>query len=457
MKGFGKNFLCRTSFLHSFFIGFVYDSIRWESLCLTQCHFMEVLNVEMDVPYHLPLLLDGATGTNLIHREHMPLEQCPEQWILQHPQALLSLQHDFVKAGSQVLLAPTFQANALALEKYGLAAEDINLTERLVFLTKQASGGNTLVAGSIGPTGQGIEPFGKLRFQQIVDTYRRQVQAMRKAGVDLIVCETMTSLSDARAALLAAKETGLPVFVSVVVTEEEEEMPDGTKLLCALAVLQSMGADAFGINCSGSPGQILPWFEKIAPYAQIPLLAKPNPGNPNPVNLGQYDLGPEIFAKEVGRLIDVGVSIVGGCCGTSPEHVHALANLIRNRSSRPLQHHPDENEVLAASGHEAFFLREDMTMGEPLSCELDMADDILEYEDSGFDILPVQVETEDDAYHLGLNCHMFRLPVLIASHSFELMEQSLFEFQGRALVDSQCGLENDELYRLAKRYGAIVY
>lgn len=415
---------------------------------------MEVVKIEMDFPYPLPLLLDGAIGTNLIDREHMPLEQCPEQWIADHPQALFALQKDFMEAGSQVLIAPTFQANTYALEKYGLASEDVRLTKTLVSLTKQTAGDAVLVAGNLGPTGQSVEPFGENRFEQIVSAYRRQTQEMKRAGADLIICETMTSLSDARAALLASKETGLPVFVSVVVTEEGE-MPDGTDVLGALAVMQSMGADAFGINCSGTPEQILPWFEKMVPYAKIPLLAQPNPGNPNPVNLGQYDLGPEMFAEEMEKLLDVGVTIIGGCCGTSPEHIKVLRQLLDHQENYVSS--CKEEEELAVSGHETFFLSEEMTMGEPLTCEFDMADDILEYEDSGYEILPVQIETEDDSYHLGLNAHMFRLPVLISSHSYDLMEKALMEFQGRALIDSQCGLEDHEIDELAKRYGAIVY
>ncbi len=411
----------------------------------------------MDFPYPLPLLLDGAIGTNLVHRENMPLEQCPEQWMLRHPHALISLQKDFVCAGSRVLHAPTFQTNSFALEKYGLAAEDLRLTGELVALTKQAADGQVLVAGSLGPTGRGMEPFEEFRFQQIVDVYRRQAQEMRRQGVDLIACETMTSLSDARAALLAAKETGLPVLVSVASTGEQGEMPDGTQLLCALAVLQSMGADAFGITCSGAPEQVLPWYLQIAPYAKVPLLAKPNPGNPNPVHLGQYDLGPEIFAAEAGRLIEAGVSIIGGCCGTSPEHIEALADFLRTGADNPVANCPKDGALMAASGREVFFLGEEMTMGEPLSCKFDMADDILEYEDSGYDLLPIAVETEDDVYHLSLNSHMFRLPVWLTSHSCELMQQALFEFQGRALIDSRGGLEDYELDKLAKRYGAIVY
>lgn len=454
--GRGKgNFRC-ASFLHDFFKILVYHNKKWQAESLPGISQDGGSSTKMDIPYPLPLLLDGATGTNLIFREHMPLEQCPEQWILRHPQALLRLQRDFVRAGSQVLLAPTFQANSLALQKYGLSEEDIRFNRELVALTKQAAPNGVLVAGSIGPTGQSIEPFGELYFQTVVDAYRRQGQALRDAGVDLLVCETMTTLPDARAALLASKETGLPVFVSVVVNGQGE-MPDGTDILCALTVLQAMGADAFGINCSGTPEETLPWIEKIAPYAKIPLLAKPNPGSPNPVNLGQYDLGPDIFAKQVGKLVDTGVAIVGGCCGTSPEHIAALSKMLRQKGKFAVHQVSPEDEVLASSEHEVFFLSEDMTIGEALPCEYDMADTILKYEDSGCDLILVEIETEDDAYHLGRNAHMFRLPVLITSHSEELLQEALFEFQGRALIDSRCGIESSKLDGLAKRYGAIVY
>ena len=408
----------------------------------------------MEIPYPLPLILDGATGANLMNREHMPLGQCTEQWIACHPQALLQLQREFVQAGSQVLLTPTFQANSLALDKFGLADEDIRLNRELAALTKQAAAGRALSAGSMGPTGETIEPFGRLRFQALVDAYRRQAQALHNAGVDLLFCETMTSLPDARAALIAGKETGLPVLISVVVNSQGE-MPDETDLLCALTVLQSMGADAFGVNCSGTPEEMLPWLKKIVPYAKVPLLAKPNPGSPNPVNLGQYDLGPDIFAKQMGKLMEAGVSILGGCCGATPEHIAALAETLRQRSF-PAAMKP-EDEMLAAGEHEVFFLSEDMTMGEALPCEFDMADAILAYEDSGYDLLPLEFESEDDVDYFRRNAHMLRLPVLFASHSERLLEQALFEFQGRALIDSRCTIARDILDKLAKRYGAIVY
>ncbi|MDE7062363.1 MAG: homocysteine S-methyltransferase family protein, partial [Lachnospiraceae bacterium] len=193
------------------------------------------------------VILDGATGTNL-QQAGMPVGVCPEQWILEHPQVMIDLQRAYVEAGTQILLAPTFTANRIKLEEYGLQDELERMNRELVALSKEAAGGKALVAGDITMTGQQLYPMGELMFEELVEVYKEQIRVLCAAGVDLIFVETMMSLQESRAAVIAAKETcDLPVFVSMTFSEDGRSLY-GTDPVTAVVTLQSLGADAVGMN-----------------------------------------------------------------------------------------------------------------------------------------------------------------------------------------------------------------
>ena len=167
-----------------------------------------------------PVILDGATGTNL-QMAGMPVGVCPEQWIIEHPQVMIDLQKAYVEAGTQILLAPTFTANRIKLEEYGLEQNLVAMNQRLVAISKEAAGEQALVAGDITMTGQQLYPMGELRFEELVTVYKEQIEVLCEAGVDLLIVETMMSLQEARAALLAARETcELPVMISMTYNED---------------------------------------------------------------------------------------------------------------------------------------------------------------------------------------------------------------------------------------------
>ena len=191
------------------------------------------------------LLLDGATGTNL-QKAGMPTGVCPEQWILEHKEVILELQKNYVEAGTDILYAPTFSGNRIKLEEYGLADRLEEINQNLVMLTKEAAGNNALVAGDITMTGKQLYPIGELYFEELVEIYKEQIRCMVKAGVDLLVAETIMSLQEARAAVLAAKEVcDLPIMVTMTFQEDGRTLY-GTDPKTALIVLQSLGADAVG-------------------------------------------------------------------------------------------------------------------------------------------------------------------------------------------------------------------
>lgn len=274
------------------------------------------------------IFLDGATGTSL-QKAGMPSGVCPELWILEHPEVLLKLQQDYRRAGSQVLYAPTFSGNAIKLGEYGAADRLVEINQRLTALTRQAAGADCYVAGNLTMTGASLAPLGELDFEELVEIYKEQVRAVAAAGADLFVVETMMSVQECRAAVLAVKETtDLPVFVTITL-EENGRTLYGTDPVTALVTLQALGVDAFGINCSAGPDALLPVIRKLKAYAGIPLIAKPNAGLPRLVE-GQtvFDMPKEEFAAHMKALAEAGASLLGGCCGTDPSYIEALAQAV---------------------------------------------------------------------------------------------------------------------------------
>ena len=271
------------------------------------------------------IYLDGATGSNLMKRG-MPAGVCPEQWILSHPDVLIGLQKEYVEAGSNIIYAPTFTANRIKLKEYGLEEQIKEMNEALVGLSLEAASGKALVAGDITMTGQSLAPIGHMDFEELVDVYKEQIRYLDGAGVDLLVIETMMSLQETRAALIAAKEVcQLPVMVTLTF-EPDGRTLYGTDALTAAVTLQKLGADAIGANCSTGPDRMAELIRQIAEAVKIPVIAKPNAGMPALDGNGQtvYDMDEDTFAAEMGKLIDAGAGILGGCCGTSPSYLKKL-------------------------------------------------------------------------------------------------------------------------------------
>ena len=226
-----------------------------------------------------PVILDGATGTNL-QNAGMPVGVCPEQWILENPDVMVKLQEDYVAAGTNILYAPTFTANRIKLEEYGLQDRLEEMNRELIAISKRAAKGRALVAADMTMTGQQLYPIGDLMFEDLVDVYKEQARVMAEAGADLFVVETMMSLQECRAAVLAIKEVcDLPVMVSLTYNPDGRTLY-GTEPATATVVLQGLGADAIGINCSTGPEDMIEPVRQMAQFATIPILAKPNAGLP---------------------------------------------------------------------------------------------------------------------------------------------------------------------------------
>ena len=208
-------------------------------------------------------------------------------------------------------------------------------------LTKEAAGNNALVAGDITMTGKQLYPIGELYFEELVEIYKEQIRCMVKAGVDLLVAETIMSLQEARAAVLAAKEVcDLPIMVTMTFQEDGRTLY-GTDPKTALIVLQSLGADAVGVNCSAGPDAMISIIEEMKKYAVVPLIAKPNAGLPKIDENGKnyFDMDADTFADFMEKLAQAGAAILGGCCGTTPEYIKKIK--VHGDGEGLLQHHMD--------------------------------------------------------------------------------------------------------------------
>ncbi len=246
-----------------------------------------------------PLILDGATGTEL-QKHGYAGDVSAEQWTLEHPDVIVDIQRGYVAAGSQVLYTPTFGANRQKLEERSIFNQTADYNRRLAALSRQAADGKAWIAGDLAPTGLFLAPLGEASFEDLVDIYTEQAAGLEAAGVDLYVIETMMTLSDARAAVLAVRSVSdKPIFVSFTCDESGRSL-SGTDVTAALTVLQGMGISAFGLNCSTGPEQMLVQLRRLREYARVPLIAKPNAGMPITVG-GKtvYDCTPEEFTAFV--------------------------------------------------------------------------------------------------------------------------------------------------------------
>lgn len=428
------------------------------------------------------VILDGATGTNL-QKAGMKSGDCPEQWIVEHPDIFIELQKQYIEAGADVLYAPTFTSTRIKLAEYGLQDKQEELIHELTELSKQAvSQSNTdktiYILGDISMTGQQLEPVGTMPFEKLVDIYKEQVKCLVKEGVDGFVIETMMSLQECRAALLAVKETtDLPVMVTLTYQEDGRTLY-GTNPETALIVMQSMGADAVGINCSSGPDRMKEAVQTMAEIARVPIVVKPNAGLPSLVN-GEtvFDMDADEFVRGMMELVDAGATVLGGCCGTTPVYIEKLkkaveAKTFKKPSGRSVRALTTERSTTYIDLDGNFMivgerinptgkkeLQEQLRKGS-MDLVLDMAEEQVEH---GARVLDVNMGMNgvDEKELMVKAIHELTMtvdvPLSIDSSYVDVVEQGLRVYPGRALINS-ISLETEKIEKLlpvAKKYGAM--
>ncbi|MBQ8851543.1 MAG: homocysteine S-methyltransferase family protein, partial [Oscillibacter sp.] len=418
------------------------------------------------------IILDGAMGTVLQQKGLKP-GGVGELLNLTDPELLKSVYRDYIEAGSQIIYANTFGANALKMERTGRSVEEI-ITAAIHVAKEAAAGTGTKVALDVGPLGELLEPMGTLTFERAYDLFREMMEAGAKAGADLIVIETMTDLYEAKAALLAAKEsTGLPVLVTMSF-EATGRTFTGCTAASMAHTLEGLGADAIGLNCSLGPDLLLPILKEICANTRLPVIAKPNAGLPDPVD-GHYDMGPEAFAAAVLPCLEAGVTIFGGCCGTSPDYIRALKKALTGKTPVKRTYAPAPfvcsavtacpisgvrviGERINPTGKKRF---QQALLENDLDYILDVA---VAQEDAGADILDVNVgypgvdEVEMLPRVVKKLQSAVSLPLQLDSTNPAALEAALRVYNGKAAVNSVNGEKEvlDRILPIVKKYGASV-
>lgn len=423
------------------------------------------------------IYLDGAMGSNLIKRG-MPQGVCPEKWILENRDVVKQLQKEYVEAGTNILYAPTFTANRPKLEEYGLADDLVRINKELVAISKEAADGKALVAGDITMTGIQLKPMGTLDIEELIEIYKEQALALIEGGVDLFVIETMMSLQETRAAVIAIKEIcDLPVMATMTF-EKSGRALYGTDAKTAAIILASLGVDAIGANCSTGPADMAQVISEMASVINIPIIAKPNAGIPYLNESGEtaYDNTPENFGNEMKILVDAGATILGGCCGTSPDYIKEVVRhnyVPTERVETPKLHYLTSERMTHAFGlDDAFFVigeRINPTGKKKLQAELregnmervfSFAE---EQEEQGAKVLDVNFGMSG-IDEKAMMCraidelqNITNLPLCIDTSHVDVMEAALRRYPGRALINS-ISMESEKVEKLlpiAKKYGAM--
>ena len=275
-----------------------------------------------------PVLLDGATGSNLM-KAGMPRGCCTEEWILANPEKLISLQRSYVQAGSQILLAPTFQAQPIALERVNLHKQTEAVNAHLAALTKSVSP-DVLVAGDLTTLATFTDSWDAKNFDLLVENYRRQIKGLIDGGVDLLMAETLMYPTEAEAIFTAAELESAPCCIFTFTMQPDGSLFSGMDAIPVLSELEEAGAAAVGFNCVGADSMTPGLVSRLRRRIRIPIVCKPNAGIPTigQDQLPHYPMAPAEFAQIIADCHALGASILGGCCGTAPEFIAALKQKI---------------------------------------------------------------------------------------------------------------------------------
>ena len=284
-----------------------------------------------------PVLADGAMGT-VLYARGIFINRCYDELNLSDPGLILSVHEEYLQAGAEILESNTFGANRFRLSRHGLGgkvaeinAAGVRIAREAVEHLREKQAAEAWVAGSLGPLGVRLEPLGKTGLEEARAAFAEQIRALAEAGADMLIVETMPALNEAREALLAARETApdLPVLVMVTV-DDESNCLDGSSPQQAAALLTEWGAGAIGVNCSTGPSTVLTAIEAMRGATKLPLAAMPNAGLPRAVEgRNIYLCSPEYMASFARKAIAAGTQIVGGCCGTTPNHIRAMRSAMR--------------------------------------------------------------------------------------------------------------------------------
>lgn len=421
------------------------------------------------------LFCDGGMGTFLQERG-LQGGELPERWNLTHPDIITELFESYLKAGADI-----FNTNSFGLNSLKYPGEVAEIMKASVELAKQArintGREDAYIAIDIGPTGKLLEPMGDLSFDRAVELFAEAIKAGAEAGGDLVLIETMSDSYEAKAAVLAAKENcDLPVIVTTIYDEKGKLLTGGT-VDSTVAMLEGLGVDALGMNCGLGPDLMIPMVKRMIEVASVPIVVNPNAGLPRTED-GRtvFDVDPEEFAEVMGEIADMGVQVLGGCCGTTPEHIRKTIEVVKPKTFKP--NTPKNFTVITSFCQAVTVDKKPIIIGERINptgksrFKQALRDNDMDYilsqgleqEDAGADILDVNVglpEIDEPAMMRDVVKRLqgvTGLPLQLDTTDIEALEQGLRYYNGKAMINSVNGKQEviKAVMPLVKKYGGVL-
>ncbi len=422
------------------------------------------------------LFFDGAMGT-MLQKNGLSAGEIPETWNITHRDTVYAIHKAYADAGCNIIKSNTFGANALKFKGTDYTVEEIVTSAIDIAKTAVSGKDKTFVALDLGPTGKLLKPYGELPFETAYELYKQQVIAGKKAGADLVLIETMGDTYEIKAAVLAAKENcDLPIVVTMIF-DESGKLLTGSDIKTAVFMLEGLGVDAIGFNCGLGPRQMLSLLPELLKYSSTPLVVNPNAGLPECVNgVTFFNVTPEEFANDLKELAEMGVSLLGGCCGTTPEHLKEAVKLCKGIPVLPVK----QKNITAVTSYSktAVIGERPIIIGErinptgkkKLKAALVSGDsgyifsEALSQVECGADVLDVNVGLPE-IDEPKVMCDTVRgiqgitnLPLQIDTSDPAAMEQALRIYNGKPLINSVNGKKEsmEKIFPLAKKYGGVV-
>lgn len=423
------------------------------------------------------LFFDGAMGT-ILQKNGLGAGELPEIWNITHSDLILNIHKSYIDAGADVITTNTFGANELKLKDSGYTVEDVvSAAVKTAKLAAEESGKKVYIALDLGPTGKLLQPYGELPFERAYELYKQQIVCARDSGVDFVLLETMGDLYEIKAAVLAAKENcDLPVVVSMIFNEKGQLLT-GADIKTAIFTLEGLGVDGIGLNCGLGPAQMLEFVKEALKYTSLPLVVNPNAGLPECVNgVTSYNVGPQEFSEDIKKIIELGASAVGGCCGTTPEHIKATVELCKKLPVLPVE----KKHFTAVTSYSKTTLigEKPIIIGERINPtgkkrlkealvnkDFDyIVSEAVKQVDKKSDVLDVNVGLPEIDEKEMLTLAVKKLqsvvntPLQIDTSDTEALEAALRIYNGKPLINSVNGKEENmkKVFPLAKKYGGVV-
>lgn len=389
------------------------------------------------------LLFDGSMGALLGFMGKK--SDHPELFCVDEPELIEGIHSRYIAAGADVIITDSLGATPLRLRRSPLASRAAELTKAAVSCARRAAGENTLVALDIGPSGEFMQPMGSYRLKDMMDSFSLCAQAGAEAGADLILLETMTDIAECRAACLAARKTGLPVAASLAFSNGGRTLSGGT-LECAALTLKAAGACAIGTNCFAPSGQMIAFVKSTRKLTDLPIIVQPNAGLPEIDAEGnaRYHITPEEMIPYMQQMLDAGASAIGGCCGTTPEHIRAFAALDLSAPVESIQ----DGQIYICSARQYVLLDEALEN----AAEIQDAEDLYDLEDEAAAIFDLSnMDCAEDVEEALIEAQIAsNIPLIFRCDDPELLEAALLNYPGAAAVYT-----TDECEEICTRYGAI--